>query len=165
MEAPLTGRPCLAYALSPGRTSGLRQSVPFVLEDATGSVRVESYRASLLSHERPAWNDARERILAPGDEVFVPDRDEPKFPVATGRAHQFRLRRPKLTLRLRLIDGVASVSLQSSTASSTGASSGSAACPQNDPSFALTISFDPLPASVSAAKPSAALASNQGAPR
>ena len=71
-----------------------------------------------------------------------------------------------LTLeRLRLIDGVASVSLQSSTASSTGASSGSAACPQNDPSFALTISFDPLPASVSAAKPSAALASNQGAPR
>src|SRR5438128_214067 len=58
-----------------------------------------------------------------------------------------------LTLeRLRLIDGVTSVSLQSSTASSTGASSGSGAgCPQNDPAFALTISFDPLPASVSAA--------------
>ncbi|TMK99662.1 MAG: hypothetical protein E6G34_03810 [Actinobacteria bacterium] len=72
-----------------------------------------------------------------------------------------------LTLeRLRLIDGVTSVSLQSSTASSTGASSGSGAgCPQNDPAFALTISFDPLPASVSAAKPSAALASNQGAAR
>ena len=72
-----------------------------------------------------------------------------------------------LTLeRLRLIDGVASVSLKSSNQSSSGQGSGTGgACPPNDPAYAMTIEFAPLPASGAAAKPSATPVSNQGAER
>ncbi len=52
--------------------------------------------------------------------------------------------------RLRLIDGVASVTLQSSTkgtsSSGGGGSSGSSSCPQNDPAVAITVTFAGLPA-------------------
>jgi Tfp pilus assembly protein PilN len=54
-------------------------------------------------------------------------------------------------LRLRLIDGVSSVTLQSSTkgssgaASSGGGSSGSGTCPSGDPAFAITVTFAALP--------------------
>jgi len=49
--------------------------------------------------------------------------------------------------RLRLIDGVASVTLQSSTkaASGGGGSSGSGGCPAGDPAFAITVTFAGLP--------------------
>ena len=72
-----------------------------------------------------------------------------------------------LTLeRLRLIDGVASVSLKSSNQSSSGAGSGvGGVCPPNDPAYSATIEFAPLPASVSVTKPSATQVSNQGAAR
>jgi Tfp pilus assembly protein PilN len=73
-----------------------------------------------------------------------------------------------LTLeRLRLIDGVASVSLKSSNQSSSGSGSGAAGgtCPPNDPAYGLTVEFDPLPTSVAAAKPSATPVSSQGAAR
>src|SRR5205823_2622215 len=72
-----------------------------------------------------------------------------------------------LTLeRLRLIDGVASVSLKSSNQSSSGQGSGTGGvCPPNDPAYAMTIEFAPLPASAAAAKPSATPVSNQGAAR
>jgi hypothetical protein len=49
--------------------------------------------------------------------------------------------------RLRLIDGVSEVTLQSSTrpaGSSSGGSGGG--CPGTDPAFAMTITFNPLPA-------------------
>ncbi len=79
-----------------------------------------------------------------------------------------------LTLeRLRLIDGVSEVTLQSSTASS-GSSSGGG-CPGHDPAFTAQITFDPLPGPTAAAPaagsvsdasstgPSAASASTSGA--
>jgi len=50
--------------------------------------------------------------------------------------------------RLRLIDGVSEVTLQSSTASSGGGGGGGAAgagCPGHDPAFTVAITFDPLP--------------------
>jgi len=52
--------------------------------------------------------------------------------------------------RLRLIDGVSSVTLQSSTkasssGSSAGAVGGSGACPNNSPAYNLTVIFQPLP--------------------
>jgi len=52
-----------------------------------------------------------------------------------------------LTLeRLRLIDGVSEVALQSSTASSSGGSGGSGGgCPPHDPAFTVALTFDPLP--------------------
>src|SRR5262245_20582255 len=71
LEAPITGRPCLAYAMQPRSGLGLRQSVPFVLEDDGGTARVESTRAALLAPDLQFENDDRERILSPGDEVFV----------------------------------------------------------------------------------------------
>jgi hypothetical protein len=55
-----------------------------------------------------------------------------------------------LTLqRLRLIDGVSDVALQSSTKSGGGGASSSAAgkCEGNDPAFTVQITFDPLPSS------------------
>jgi Tfp pilus assembly protein PilN len=51
--------------------------------------------------------------------------------------------------RLRLMNGVSSVTLQSSTKASGSAGAGAGAtsgCPSVDPSFNVTISFDPLPA-------------------
>jgi Tfp pilus assembly protein PilN len=51
--------------------------------------------------------------------------------------------------RLRLIDGVSEVTLQSSTESSAGsgsAGSGSAGCAAREPAFAVQVAFDPLPA-------------------
>lgn len=58
-----------------------------------------------------------------------------------------------LTLdRLRLIQGVSEVTLQSSVKSSSGGASGSGAsaagCPAGDPAFSVTIAFEPLPAVV-----------------
>jgi hypothetical protein len=48
--------------------------------------------------------------------------------------------------RLRLIDGVSEVVLQSSTKSTSGAGSGaSGSCPSGDPAFTVLVSFDPLP--------------------
>lgn len=50
--------------------------------------------------------------------------------------------------RLRLIDGVSSVTLQSSTKATTvggGASTGGGSCPNGDPQFTMQVSFAPLP--------------------
>lgn len=48
--------------------------------------------------------------------------------------------------RLRLIDGVGDVTLQSSTKSTSGGgSSGSGGCPAHDPAFAVTVTFAALP--------------------
>jgi Tfp pilus assembly protein PilN len=70
-----------------------------------------------------------------------------------------------LTLdRLRLIDGVSTVTLQSSTKSA-GTGSAAVSCPASYPVFSLQITFDALPAStaVSSAPASAPVASTSGA--
>jgi len=62
--------------------------------------------------------------------------------------------------RLRLIDGVSSVTLQSSTKSTTGSAGGSGGCPAHDPAFAMQVAFSPLPAPAAvSATPSASTAS------
>jgi Tfp pilus assembly protein PilN len=50
-------------------------------------------------------------------------------------------------VRLRLIDGVKEVALQSSTAGSSGATATGGGCSGHDASFAATVIFDPLPSS------------------
>jgi Tfp pilus assembly protein PilN len=61
----------------------------------------------------------------------------------------------KTLLRLRLIDGVSNVELQSST-KSTSDSSSSDNCQKGDPAFTITVTFDPLPApSAATSSPSA----------
>lgn len=49
--------------------------------------------------------------------------------------------------RLRLMDGVSNVTLQSSTKGSSSGSSSSGGCPESSPVFTAQIAFDPLPAS------------------
>lgn len=60
--------------------------------------------------------------------------------------------------RLRLIDGVQEVTLQSSTASSSSSSS----CAASDPVFAAQITFDPLPSSSTAAAAAKTVAAATG---
>jgi hypothetical protein len=68
-----------------------------------------------------------------------------------------------LTLqRLRLIDGVSEVTLQSSTKSATGGSGGEAACPAHDPAFSVQITFAALPASPLPGTSTARLTSSTG---
>lgn len=59
--------------------------------------------------------------------------------------------------RLRLVDGVSEVELQSSTASTTGGGAGasSGGCPANDPFFTVVVTFDALPSASAVAAASA----------
>ncbi len=67
--------------------------------------------------------------------------------------------------RLRLIDGVAEVTLQTSTkGGSTGASSSGGGCPPNSPVFSVSLTFEPLPSaseSAAAASPGTKTVSEQ----
>ena len=63
--------------------------------------------------------------------------------------------------RLRLIDGVHEVNLQSSTKGSGGGAAG-ASCPANVPSFTVQIAFDPLPDQATTKSSTAKLTSSKG---
>jgi Tfp pilus assembly protein PilN len=70
-----------------------------------------------------------------------------------------------LTLdRLRLIQGVAEVTLQSSTKSGSGATSG-AGCAGSDPAFSVVISYQPLPAATAASSSAVTSAASTGGAR
>jgi Tfp pilus assembly protein PilN len=66
----------------------------------------------------------------------------------------------QMLVRLRLISGVSSVALQSSTKAGGGASGGSGSCPGYDPVFSVQVSFEPLP---SATTPSVQALTSGGA--
>jgi Tfp pilus assembly protein PilN len=75
-----------------------------------------------------------------------------------------------LTLaRLRLIDGVSEVTLQSSTKSGTtgsaGGASGSGGCEPSQPAFTVQVTFDPLPSSSAITSARTKLTSQAGAGR
>jgi Tfp pilus assembly protein PilN len=71
-----------------------------------------------------------------------------------------------LTLeRLRLIDGVSEVALQSSTKSGSGAPGGAGGCEGSHPAFTVQISFQPLPSSAAIGSATAKLTSQAGAGR
>ena len=68
-----------------------------------------------------------------------------------------------LTLqRLRLLDGVSEVALQSSTKSAAGGGSGEAGCPAQKPAFSVQITFAALPASPLPGTSTARLTSSTG---
>jgi Tfp pilus assembly protein PilN len=70
-----------------------------------------------------------------------------------------------LTLeRLRLIDGVKEVTLQSSTTGSSGGGSSGGGCPAHDPTFTATVSFDPLPSPAAATTAAKTVSDSTGAP-
>lgn len=73
-----------------------------------------------------------------------------------------------LTLdRLRLIDGVGEVTLQSSTKTTGGGSGGSGggsgSCPGSDPAFAMQIAFEPLPSAAAVSSATARSTVSTGA--
>jgi len=57
----------------------------------------------------------------------------------------------RMLQRLRLIDGVSEVTLQSSSKSGSNAGTGAGACPASAAVFSVTITFNPLPSTSSAA--------------
>jgi N-acetylmuramoyl-L-alanine amidase len=62
---------------------------------------------TLWEHARNSGLRARRanpNQLLPGDAVFVPDPDVPEHARATDAVHQFRVRTPRVRLRLRLLD-------------------------------------------------------------
>lgn len=65
--------------------------------------------------------------------------------------------------RLRLIDGVSEVTLQSSTKAASGG--GTAFCPLTAPAFAIQVTFDPLPAQSAITAAAVVPAANTGSPR
>ncbi len=67
-----------------------------------------------------------------------------------------------LLQRLRLMDGVSEVKLQSSTKTtgSAGPSASTGGCPSGDPAFIVAVSFDPLPTPTAPSGPGTSLASN-----
>jgi hypothetical protein len=68
-----------------------------------------------------------------------------------------------LTLqRLRLIDGVSEVTLQSSTKSAADVSGGEAGCPAHDPAFSVQITFAAMPAGPEQGTSTARLTSSTG---
>jgi Tfp pilus assembly protein PilN len=64
--------------------------------------------------------------------------------------------------RLRLIEGVSAVTLQSSTQTGGGSGSASGGCPGTDPAFSVQIGFDPLPAVSSTSTAAAAATKSKG---
>jgi len=54
--------------------------------------------------------------------------------------------------RLRLIDGVQEVTLQSSTKGTGGGATGGGGCVADSPVFSVTITFEPLPSAAQAAE-------------
>ena len=52
----------------------------------------------------------------------------------------------QMLVRLRLVSGVSSVTLQSSTKSGSGGASGGGSCPSEAPVFSVSVTFAPLPA-------------------
>jgi Tfp pilus assembly protein PilN len=65
--------------------------------------------------------------------------------------------------RLRLIEGVSAVTLQSSTQASAG--SGGGGCPANAPAFTVQVTFDPLPTVSSTSSATATAATSSGGVR
>jgi Tfp pilus assembly protein PilN len=79
----------------------------------------------------------------------TPPGSVPSFTVAGCATSQSAV---ALTLeRLRLIDGVKEVTLQSSTAGTGGASTGGGGCSGHDASFTAAITFNPLPSAAAVA--------------
>ncbi len=67
--------------------------------------------------------------------------------------------------RLRLVEGVSAVALQSSSQGTGSGSGGSGGCPSKSPAFGVQITFDPLPASSSTGTASTASQTSGGGVR
>src|SRR5262249_18802721 len=90
----------------------------------------------------------------------TPPRSVPGFPPSGCATSQSEV---ALTLqRLRLIDGVSEVTLQSSTKSAAGGSGGEAGCPAHYPAFSVQITFAALPAGPLPGTSTARLTSSTG---
>jgi Tfp pilus assembly protein PilN len=119
--------------------------------------------ASTTTSGAPAAGTAAAAAAAPTVTSATPPGSVPSFSVTGCATSQSEV---ALTLeRLRLMDGVNEVTLQSSSKSgSGGSSSGSAGCEGSDPGYTIQITFAPLPSS-SAITSATKLTSATGATR
>jgi hypothetical protein len=123
------------------------------ISSLSGTVGSESgASAHASSTATPASGSATAASAGSSVASATPSGSVPTFTLAGCAINQPSV---ALTLeRLHLIDGVEEVTLQSSTAGSSGssgASAGSGVCPGHDVSFNATISFDPLPSTTAVA--------------
>jgi hypothetical protein len=78
------------------------------------------------------------------DTSATPVGATPSFTLAGCAASQTVV--AQMLVRLRLVSGVSSATLQSSTKSSSGGGSSGSSCPSEAPAFSVDVAFDPLPA-------------------
>jgi Tfp pilus assembly protein PilN len=121
----------------------------------TGSTSTSS---SAASSSAPSSSAAGSTAVASS----TPPGSVPTFTLAGCATSQTTV---ALTLeRLRLIDGVKEVTLQSSSTGSSGGGSSGGGCPAHDPTFTATVSFDPLPSPAAAATAAKTVSDSTGAP-
>jgi hypothetical protein len=116
------------------------------LEGTIGSASATTTLASKAAASTPASASASS-TSATSVASATPPGSVPTFTLAGCAVNQPTV--AQMLERLRLIDGVSEVSLQSSTAasgsSSGGSGGGGGGCPGHDPSFSVTITFAALP--------------------
>jgi hypothetical protein len=120
--------------------------------------------SSAPSSSSAAPASASSGAAAPGATSATPPGSVPTFTLSGCATSQQEV---ALTLeRLRLVDGVSEVALQSSTKAGEGASAGASGgkCVGSQPAFTVQITFDPLPSS-STISSTTKLASQNGAGR
>lgn len=123
------------------------------LTSLQGAVGTGAGGTSAASSSGSAASSSSGAAGAAGPASATPPGSVPTFQL-TGCARSHSVVANTLN-RLRLIDGVSNVSLQSSAKSSTSgaASAGGGGCPPGSADFAATIAFQPLPATAAAGAP------------
>jgi Tfp pilus assembly protein PilN len=134
-----------------------------------GSIGSASSAAAPASPAAPANAAAPASAGAPGGAAgaavtsATPPGSVPTFTLSGCATSQSEV---ALTLqRLRLIDGVSEVTLQSSSESGSGASAGATGCEGNNTAFSVQISFDPLPSAPATSASTTKLTTSTGAGR
>lgn len=118
----------------------------------TGQTSISSLDGSIAAGVTPAATTApptttTTATAASSVSSATPSGSVPTFQLAGCATSQRTV--AQMLQRLRLIDGVAEVTLQNSTRGAGSGSSGG--CPVGGPAFAVTVTFDPLPTATAAA--------------
>jgi hypothetical protein len=122
-----------------------------VLTGNTSLTQLSGTIGSLESTPAPAPSGGATTSTASSVSSATPSGSVPTFSIAGCATSQKAV--AQMLQRLRLIDGVAEVSLQSSTKGSGTGSAGSSggSCPPSAPVFNVTVNFQPLPSASEAA--------------
>jgi Tfp pilus assembly protein PilN len=125
------------------------------LNSVKGTIGAAGATAGASASSAPAASAATAAASAGSVTSATPPGSVPSFVLAGCATSQSEV--AQTIQRLRLIDGVSAVVLQSSTKGSSGSSSSgsSGSCPEKDPAFAMTVTFTALPAPAATPAPKA----------